>query len=82
MNCEHYRNDFRLIARYKFMQAVDNRADHQVIERLGEWVGRFGTVPRLQPVSGVSSPDRVNQELLRRADRILGATMAKKARAL
>lgn len=45
MNCEHYRNDFSLIARYKFMQAVDNRADHQVIERLGEWVGRFSEIP-------------------------------------
>ena len=45
MNCEHFRNDFRLIARYKFMQALDSRADNQVIERLGEWVGRFSEIP-------------------------------------
>lgn len=41
MNCDFYRNDFRLLARYKLMQACDNRADATVIESLGVWVKRL-----------------------------------------
>lgn len=61
MNCEHYRNDFRLIARYKFMQALDSRADNQVIERLGEWVGRFSVtaISPTNPGTGYRKPPTI-----------------------